>query len=92
MEAAAEQSSKCSFTQRDSTFSPFYPLAAISNSQPDGFYAKLKVSVTSDYGDIHILLAESDDFHNQNQGYEFGNLLKLVLVLKRGVHCSSLKP
>ncbi|XP_037046130.1 uncharacterized protein LOC119081366 [Bradysia coprophila] len=67
---AAEHLSKCSFTQKDATFSQFHPLSAIPDSQPDGFYAKVKVSVTSDYGDIHILLAESDDFENTN-GYEF---------------------
>lgn len=71
--SAAEQSSKCSFTKRDSTFSQFHPLSVIPDSEPEGFYAKVKVSVTSDYGHVHILLAESDNFENTNRGYEFGN-------------------
>lgn len=71
--AGPEIRSKCSFTQKDSTFSQFYPLSDIPGSQPDGFFAKVTVSVTSDYGDVHILLAESDDFENTNRGYEFGN-------------------
>lgn len=66
--------SKCSFTQKDSTFSHFYPITEIPGSHPDGFYAKIKVS--SDYGDVHILLAESDDFENTNREYEFDKFLK----------------
>lgn len=65
--------SKCSFNQKDSKYKHFHPLSEIPDSQPEGFYAKIKVSVSSDYGDVHILLAESDDTENTNRGYEYGN-------------------
>lgn len=51
----------------------FHPITSVSSTKPDGYQAKLDVSMLSDYGDVHILLSETNELEGRNPCYELGN-------------------
>lgn len=52
----------------------FHPLTSVSSSKPaDGLDTKVDISMLSDYGDLHILLSETNERYGLNPNYEFGN-------------------
>lgn len=67
------KATKCSESEhRNYKYSSFIDIKKIQNSQPKGYIAKIPIKLKSSYGDIHILLSESNETVVPNHVYEFG--------------------
>lgn len=50
----------------------FHPLHETDEFHPDGYYANVEISMLSDYGDLHVILSETNYKTGPNPSYEIG--------------------
>lgn len=71
----------------------FHPLTSVSSSRPDGYYTKVDISMLSDYGDVYILLSETNERNGPNPCYEFGNVVCCIwFLLNLPIFCIIFNP
>lgn len=68
-------------------YDEFYALSEIINTESVGYYAKVRISFLSEYGDVHILLSQTEDLIDNNGCYEFGNYVKQLCKFNMSFKC-----
>lgn len=61
----------------------FHSLQSTEEFHPNGYHANVEISMLSDYGDLHIILSETNEKTGPNPSYEIGNSIVKIRFAPR---------